>query len=247
MHAMDDRLVAIGDALERGVRGAVLERHARRRRLRLIAVAACAIAATAGSAIAASSLLGGPAPGPVQSAIDAFYPANDDALAPVPNGSAVAVATSGDDVLYRVPAKDGASTCLVVVLADPTRANAIPGEGCQLRGPLDGALPIGVVSESTGDGRRLVYGQVGVPRIVSLSFESDGAGAISVPIGVDGFFLFERPIDDRVGEPDPRLVPFGVLVLRDASGAEVARRQLHLLSRVPASPSSGRRSVRMPP
>jgi hypothetical protein len=236
MPAIDDRLAAIGDVLERGVRGAVAERHARRRRLRIVALAACAIAATAGSAIAASSLLGGPAPGPVQSAIDAFYPASDDALAPAPSGSAVAVATSGDDVLFRVPAKRGADTCLVIVLADRRLAHSIPGAGCIAAGNDDSFFPIGVVSESTGDGRQLVFGQVRVPPTVSLSFEPVGAGAISVPIGVDGFFLFERPMGDRRRDPDPHVVTSGALVLRDAGGAEVARRQVRQLSTMPSSP-----------
>jgi hypothetical protein len=236
MQAIDDRLVAIGDALEHGVRDAVIDRHTHRRRSRLLVIAAVAIVATAGSAVAASTLLGGPAAGPVQSAIDAFYPSNDDALAPAPNGGAVAVATSRDDVLYRVPARDGASTCLVVVLADPGRARSIPGEGCFASGTGDGFFEIGIASESTGDGRRVVYGQVHAPSGGSLWFEPVDETPVQVPTGVDGFFLLERQAQDRGSDPDPHLVPLGRLVVRNASGAEVAARPLSYLSTVATTP-----------
>jgi hypothetical protein len=230
MPTLDEQLVAIGDSLERGTRRAVAERRTRRRVARTGLIAAIALVGTLGSAVAASSLLGGPAPAVVQAAIDRFYPqGGHDSLAPAPGG-ARAVATFGSDVLYRLPARDGTSVCLVIVLAHPANGQAIPGEGCIVPlGAAGGWLPIGILSIGSGDDRQLVYGEIDARAGSELWLEPKGEAPQRVVLGADGFFLVERavqpPSDDPANQP---YVP-ARLVLRGANGDELATRAVSFL------------------
>jgi hypothetical protein len=230
MPTLDEQLVAIGDSLERGTRRAIAQRRTGSRVARTGLIVVLALVGTLGSAFAASSLLGGPAPAVVQAAIDRFYPrGGNDSLAPAPGG-ARAVATFGRDVLYRLPARDGTSVCLVIVLAHAANGQAIPGEGCIVPlGRAGGRLPLGILSIGSGDDRQLVYGEIDAPAGGELWLEPKGEPSQRVAIGADGFFLVERavepPGDDLANQPH---VP-ARLVLRGADGDELAARTVSFL------------------
>jgi hypothetical protein len=230
MPTLDEQLVALGDSLEHGTRRAVAQRRTRRRVARTGLVVAIALIGTLGSAFAASSLLGGPAPAVVQGAIDRFYPTGGgDSLAPAPGG-ARAVATFGDDVLYRLPARDGTSVCLVIVLAHPANGQAIPGEGCIAPlGAAGGWLPVGILSIGSGDDRQFVYGEIDAPAGSELWLEPNGEAAERVPTGVDGFFLVERAVQPPADDPGSQHYVPARLVLRGANGDELETRPVSFL------------------
>jgi hypothetical protein len=222
MPTLDDRLAVIGDALEHGARLRAARQRGRRRAARVAAIAVAALALTAGVALATSSLLGGPAPADVQSAIDGYWPDDPgDTMAPAPGG-ARAVAEFGDDVLYALPARDGRSACFTILLAHLPRSEAIPGEGCIARSPdATQWLPIGIHVGGTSDHRELISGQVVAPPGATFWIEPAGEPPMQIPLGIDGYFLAERKVDDqRKQNTEPPMYP-AKYVLRDKAGNEL--------------------------
>jgi len=226
MPSLDERLALIGDALERGAQRSAQRRRRRKRTARLAVIAAIAVVAAVGSALAASSLLGGPAPADVQTAIDQFYPADPgNSMAPAPGG-ATAVASFGDDVLYRLPARDGVSVCLGVVLAHPSNGKPIPGEGCMaMVGGPDEWLPM-VSGLGSGDGRLLIFGKVSAATGDTFWIEPAEQSPQQIPLGKDGFFLIERTISAQATSTDTDALDAEStrFILRDATGALLQQR-----------------------
>lgn len=222
MH-LSSYLEAVGRDLDAAARREVARRR-RRRPIRIAALVAAGVVLAAGTALAASSLLGGAAPAPMQSALDAFYPDNaDGGLAPV-EGDAQVVARFGEDVLYRSPARDGTSVCTAITAIGEHGATEVPGSGCTAD-TGDRYWPIGLHTLGFHD-RALIVGQVRAPAGRSLSLVRPGAGAERVPLGIDGFFLWELPLGTA-----------GSLVLRDAAGAELSTMHLPALQPLRGSPS----------
>lgn len=238
MRSLDERLSLIGDALQVAV-GVPVRPHRRPRPIaRTVAIAVVVFAVLVGSALAASSLLGGPAPAALQTAIDEFYPADPgNTMAPAPGGATI-VASSGEDVLYRLPARDGTSTCLGIALAHVPASRRIPGEGCMAdTGGPNAWLPIGLMGEGTQDGRQLIYGRLVAPAGATLSLEPDGQAPQPIAIGSDGFFLAERTIAAGAtqGDPATRVYARARLVLRDETGGVLEQEAIRWL--LPGAPA----------
>jgi hypothetical protein len=218
--------------------GRAVARRRRRRPIRIAALALAAIALVAGTALAGSSLLGGSAPGPIQAAIDAAYPHGDDTFAPAQGGARV-MAQFGDDILYRLPARDGEAICLTITIGGADGAIDIPGVGCIASGVGDQYWPIGLEATS-GQGRELVYGRVNAPPGGTLALVRPGTDELRIPLGVDGFFLWETPmlVVPASTPMSDRSPVIGSLVLRDAAGATLSSMRLQGMAVVTGSPSA---------
>jgi hypothetical protein len=199
--------------------GREVARRSRRRPLRIAALVAAGLILVAGTAFAASSLLGDPAPPRVQAALDAYFPDTGEALSPLP-GRAQIVARYGDDVLYRSLARDGVSTCTAITTVGAGGAPEIPDSGC-IRDTGDPHWPIGILVVGF-HGRQIVVGQGVAPAGGGLFFVTAGAGEASIPLGVAGFFLWELP--QRAA---------GSLELRDAHGSTLASMPLRGIPSAP--------------
>ena len=229
MRTLDERLALIGDALERGAQQAAERRRARTRTARVVAILATAAVVCAGTAIASSRLLGGPAPAAVQSAIDDFIPQSwDGEMAPALSG-ATSVARFRDDVLYRLPARDGKSVCLTVLLAQHGPGRPVESVGCIAPGVGGAWFPIGIVQSGTPDARQLLFGQVHAPANATLWIELEDQPAVQIPIGVDGYFLIEATNRDPAADPATTPHPEARLVLRGDGGEELTSRALMLM------------------
>jgi hypothetical protein len=229
MQTLDERLARIGDALELGARNATERRRARRRTTRVVAILVTAAVVCAGTAIASSRLLGGPAPVAVQSAIDDFIPRSwDGEMAPGLSG-ATSVARFGDDVLYHLPARHGKGVCLTVLLAHHEPGHPVESVGCIAPGPDTAWFPIGISESGTSDGRQLIFGQVHAPSGATLWIELQGQPAVQLPLGVDGYFLAEATMSDPGADPATTPHPEARLSLRDGGGGELISRPLPLL------------------
>jgi hypothetical protein len=210
-------LEAVGRDLDAAARREVA-RAGHRRPLGLAALIAAGLALVTGTALAASSVLGGPAPAAMQSALDAYFPNDGESLSPAP-GHSVVVAQFGDDVLYRTLARDGRSTCTQVTARAPGGENEIVDAGCVLD-TGDAHWPIGLQGHGFG-GHLLLIGQARGPADASLHLVAGGTDA-RIPLGVDGFFLWELPLEPpgALGQPMPVI---GSLELRAADGSELSQ------------------------
>lgn len=210
-------LDAVGRDLDAAARREVA-RSRRRRPLRVAALFAAVLVVVTGTALAASSVLGGPAPAAIQSALDAYFPYDGESLSPAP-GHSVVVAQFGDDVLYRTLARDGRSTCTQVTARGPGGTDEIVDAGC-IADTGDAHWPIGLQGHGFG-GHQLLIGQARGPADASLHLVTDGADA-RIPLGVDGFFLWELPLEPSgaIGRPMPVI---GSLELRAGDGSVLSR------------------------
>jgi hypothetical protein len=212
--------------------GRAVTRRRRRRPLRVAAVVVAALAVIGGTAVAASQLLGGPAPPPIQAALDAYYPQNGESFAPA-LGGAQDVAQFGDDVLYHLRARDGKAICLAITAVGSSGAGVVTGSGC-IADTGDPHWPIGVAATGFRE-RELVYGQVNAPAGANLYAVRPGIEDVRIPLGVDGFFLWELPRQVVAADTDPpALSPspaIGSLVLRDLAGATLSSMKLFGLLR----------------
>jgi hypothetical protein len=211
------------------------ERRRRRRPLRTAALIVAGVVVLTGTALAGSSLLGGLAPKPIQATLDAYWPDDGETMAPAP-GHAVVVAEFGDDILYRKPARDGKSICTEITALGATGKAEIPDAGCAAD-TGDPHWPLGVLGVGFC-GRQLVVGQARGPAGASLHLVMARSDA-RIPLGVDGFSLWELPQQERTPDtaPDVMSVTVGALELRAADGSLVARMPFQAMLTPP--PSAG--------
>ena len=218
-------LEAVGRDLEVAARRYALVRRRRRTRVRIAALALTAAILLTGTALAGSSLLGMPAPGIVQSALDAVWPSDDTSdLRPVA-GTAQMVAQSEHATLYRSRAKRPGAVCLSVV-SGTDRAT-----GCMDRlAKGDWALPLS--SHTTGT-RQVVFGQLHNPAGVTLVLQWTGGKTTRIVLGVDGFFVADLPLAKADRGAAPETISLRIV---DGDGFVIGQRDFPRFRVRPAKP-----------
>jgi hypothetical protein len=191
-------------------------RRAARRSVRIGFVAGLLV--VGGGAAAAAAFLGQPAPPAVKHdirAVDAGLPAD---LALNPDAQhAHAVASTGSSTLYAATLKDG-GYCMELVTGGEAR-----GAVCTIASqeqPIDLTVPF--TDPVTDTSPVTAGGKVNAASVATLSIRFPDGVESPVPLGEDGFFVYDVPAAELVS------VHHGgfLLMARDADGADVGEGQL---------------------
>ena len=201
----------------RGPVAALVEhRRRRRRRLAVSAVACGAVLAAAGAALAAASLLGWPAPAHVRqdlAGVDAGLPSDLRLNPDVEHARAVATGTSS--VLYAADLSGGGHCTEIVTAGDRGRGAVCTTAAGVTHEPIELTVP----SDDDPDPSSpvTVAGRLNVPaRTLEITY---GSVTRQIPLGNDGYFVFDVPPDDRAGAHSSEVV----VTAHDVDGATVAR------------------------
>jgi hypothetical protein len=207
------------DAIWTDLHGGIEELAARQRRRRRIVATAAVIAgalAVGGAAFGTSKLLGQPAPEHVRAdlaGVDTGLPSDLRLNPDVAN--ARAVATSESSTLYAADLADGGH-CTEIVTGDGRGRGAICRTAADLADePIELTLPsddgAGAAAPVTLGGRLNV-------RAGRLDVQY-GTTTRVIPLGVDGYFVFDVPARDRAAAHSSAIV----VTARGAGGSVVAR------------------------
>ena len=188
------------------------------RRPARIALVAGLLVVGGGVAAGAAAILGQPAPRAVKhdlKSVDAGLPA-DLALNPDAQG-ARAVASNGSSTLYAATLKDG-GYCMELVVGGRARG-AVCTTAAQEQ-PIGLTVPFG--DPAINSSPITAGGRVNASAATTLSIRFPDATEASVPLGEDGFFVYDVPADKLASVHRGGFV----LVARDADGAEVGEAPL---------------------
>jgi hypothetical protein len=192
-------------------------RRARRRRVRVAAIASAAALVVAGAAFGTATLLGWPAPEHVKKEIAAVDRGLPEDLRLNPDvETARAVASDGSSTLYAASLKDGGSCTELVTTGDRGRGATCATASREIADPINVVVPF---DDGAGEDARVVLaGRLNDPAGTELEITYVDGGSDPIPLGDDRYFVYEVPAGHRASAHADGFE----LVAQDDNGSTIA-------------------------
>jgi hypothetical protein len=193
-------------------------RRARRRTIRIAALATAAALVATGASLGAATLLGWPAPEHVKkeiAAVDRGLPADLRLNPDVEN--ARAVASNGSSTLYAAALRDGGRCTELVTAGGRGRGATCSTATDQRARAIDVTVPFD--DGAGGHAPVVLAGRVNAPSTARLEIAYADGATDAIPFGDDRYFVFEVP-QEQLGSAHGDGLD---LVARDDEGSVVAR------------------------